>query len=331
MRIFVYEFVTGGGFWSWPPQSVPGGSLLAEGEAMLAALSRDLRAVGHEVVTLRDSRLPRTPDHAQPQLVGDAADEMRLFRRQAASADATLVIAPETAGALAERARWADEAGATLWSPDAAWIEIAADKRRCLQRLRTAGVPTVSTWQPFSAPPWISKPADGCGSHDLQVLWCSSAAREHVERGRQVEQLGGGWPVSVAVLGGPAGPLALTPCEQHLAADFTYLGGRLPLADPRWSDRARHLALRAVDAIGPFTGYVGVDLLLAGDDQPAEKDMVVEVNPRLTTSYVGLSRHSHGQVAQAMIDVARGKPARWDSSVEVWFTASGDCQVRSAG
>ncbi|MEM4297884.1 MAG: ATP-grasp domain-containing protein, partial [Nitrososphaerota archaeon] len=42
-------------------------------------------------------------------------------------------------------------------------------------------------------------------------------------------------------------------------------------------------------------GYVGIDLILA------DKPLVVEVNPRLTVSYIGLSRVLEGGVARLMI------------------------------
>ena len=56
MRIFVYEFVTGGGLAGRP---VPR-SLAREGLAMRSALLEDLAAIdGHEIVTTTDTRFTR--------------------------------------------------------------------------------------------------------------------------------------------------------------------------------------------------------------------------------------------------------------------------------
>jgi hypothetical protein len=44
-------------------------------------------------------------------------------------------------------------------------------------------------------------------------------------------------------------------------------------------------------------GYVGVDLVLAHD-----KPYVVDVNPRLTTSYAGLRRVAQFNIAEAMVN-----------------------------
>jgi predicted ATP-grasp superfamily ATP-dependent carboligase len=53
-------------------------------------------------------------------------------------------------------------------------------------------------------------------------------------------------------------------------------------------------------------GYLGVDLLLGPADDGSQ-DYVIEVNPRLTTSYVGLRALSETNVARAMLDVAAGR------------------------
>ena len=56
-------------------------------------------------------------------------------------------------------------------------------------------------------------------------------------------------------------------------------------------------------AFSGLRGYVGVDLVLAED-----KPFVVDVNPRLTTSYVGLSRVAGFNVAEAIVNaVVNGK------------------------
>ena len=59
MRVFVYEFITGGGLLSTGDRA-PTGSLLAEGAAMARALAADFSALPDvEVSALRDARLPQ--------------------------------------------------------------------------------------------------------------------------------------------------------------------------------------------------------------------------------------------------------------------------------
>jgi predicted ATP-grasp superfamily ATP-dependent carboligase len=122
-----------------------------------------------------------------------------------------------------------------------------------------------------------------------------------------------GLPVSVAFLTGPTGVWPLAPCAQRLSNDgqFTYLGGRLPL-EPALAERAIALGRRALAALPPAIGYVGLDLVL-GEDPSGRQDVVIEVNPRLTMSYVGLRAAAESNLAQAMLEAAEGRPpdVRW--------------------
>jgi predicted ATP-grasp superfamily ATP-dependent carboligase len=72
------------------------------------------------------------------------------------------------------------------------------------------------------------------------------------------------------------------------------------------ADRAAELARRAARALPKTTGYIGIDLVL-GNDPRASGDVVIEVNPRLTTSYVGLRAAALGNIADWMIRTASGE------------------------
>jgi predicted ATP-grasp superfamily ATP-dependent carboligase len=77
------------------------------------------------------------------------------------------------------------------------------------------------------------------------------------------------------------------------------------------NSRLHSLAARALAALDmPIVGYIGVDLVL-GDSPGGEDDVVIEINPRLTTSYVGLSLAAmkmECNLGAAMLAVAQGKP-----------------------
>src|SRR6185295_10816789 len=97
-----------------------------------------------------------------------------------------------------------------------------------------------------------------------------------------------GTAASIAFLCGPAGNMPLVPVLQLLSDDgrYKYLGGELPIA-PHLAQRAVTLGRRAVDCVPGLLGYIGVDLVL-GDAGDGSRDFAIEINPRLTTSYVGL-------------------------------------------
>jgi tyramine---L-glutamate ligase len=98
-----------------------------------------------------------------------------------------------------------------------------------------------------------------------------------------------------------------------VTSPFAYCGGQLPLPD-RLDRRARRLGQAAVEVLGGGTpagpvGWLGIDLVL-GDDPEGADDVVIEVNPRLTTSYLGLRRLARDNLAAALLAVAVGEPAR---------------------
>ena len=67
---------------------------------------------------------------------------------------------------------------------------------------------------------------------------------------------------------------------------FQYLGGSCPLPSGL-AARADRLARCAAAAMPEWRGYIGIDLVL-GEANDGSEDYLIEVNPRLTTSYVGL-------------------------------------------
>jgi predicted ATP-grasp superfamily ATP-dependent carboligase len=68
------------------------------------------------------------------------------------------------------------------------------------------------------------------------------------------------------------------------------------------------LARQAVAVVPGLAGYVGVDVIL-GDAADGSRDWVIEINPRLTTSYVGLRALCQDNLAERMLRVIQGLDA----------------------
>ena len=138
------------------------------------------------------------------------------------------------------------------------------------------------------------------------------------------QQVVPGRAASVAFLVGPSQTVPLLPTFQHLSDDgrFRYLGGELPIP-PALAERSVTLGRRAVGCVPGLRGYVGVDLVL-GDAADGSQDYAIEINPRLTTSYVGLRALAETNLAGAMLDVCAGRPVevRWKPG-RVMFTPDG--------
>ena len=316
MRLFLHELVCAGGLGDAPD------SLRAEGMAMLAAVAVDFAAAGVEVATLLTAGAPEIPGIRCER--GPLADERRNFDRLISESDATLVIAPEFDEHLLRRSERVLEMGRDLLgcSPDA--VRLAGDKLALAHHWRRLGVPTPATSSASAAPvdvyPAVLKPRHGAGSiatrridrrDDWAAAWHELGASmpEFV-----VQPYHPGRAASIAFLVAGDTKVALEPAEQLLSSDggLRYLGGRFPLSASHAS-RARRLGLRALEGIAGLAGYVGVDLVL-GDTEA--DDVAIEVNPRLTTSYVGLRQWTRRNLAQMWLDLRAAKaiePVEWSS------------------
>ena len=298
---------------------------------MVGAIATDLAAINDVSVTLMcDQRFPLRAASCRIVPVSTHDESVAIFEQLASEADYTLMIAPESGGALLSSCRRVEMSGGRLLGPGLPLVELCSDKQTTAMHLAAAGVPVpqgmaVETGETLPADfpyPAVIKPRDGCGSQG--VRWIASAADAAafgpVPWPSRLESFCHGVAASVAVLCGPRELRALTPCRQRVSDDgrFQYLGGSLPLR-PELAQRAFELAIRAVETLPEPRGYVGVDLVLhdpggqshfAGaklGQSPA--DFVIELNPRLTTSYVGLRAACRGNLAEAMLRIAAGEPA----------------------
>jgi predicted ATP-grasp superfamily ATP-dependent carboligase len=80
---------------------------------------------------------------------------------------------------------------------------------------------------------------------------------------------------------------------------FRYAGSQVPFSH-REENAALDLACQAVSSIPGLNGYVGVDLVIAED-----KPYLIEINPRITTSYIGLRQVAQTNLAKAIWEACR--------------------------
>lgn len=345
MRVFVSEFVCGGG---WPGARLET-SLACEGQAMLAALIEDIAKIpGLQVVTTWDIRLGPCPlTNCEVRLVDSAIDELSQFRELIRDSDTVWVIAPETNGELLKRALQFQLVNNTepprsiprrlLGASDRA-IMLASDKLPLAAWLHERSIPTPETL-PFNPAdrqsevrwqgPTIIKRRDGAGSQDMFLvregfdLW---NARHELGRLNEPETFIqqpfiAGTALSVTLLIAEDGSvLEVFPvAEQHLSSDghFKYRGGQVPAdLSPESALAVQQLAERACRAMPGLTGYVGCDIVLP-DDQPLEP-VLIEINPRLTSSYLGYRQLTDDNIPARLLD-AHATALRWKSE-PVTFT-----------
>ena len=277
---------------------------------MLSAVRDDcLRLPGLDLISLDDQGSPEAEEAA--------------FLFQAAQADATLVIAPECGGMLERRSRQVLELGRRLLGcqPDA--IQRTADKWSLACWWQARQIPTPTTFLipagkaeayvphlpgPF---PLVCKPRHGAGSQATRLIQDApdllptlhSAGAEVPHDDLLVQPFISGRPASLSILVGLYQLVALEPCWQTISNDgrFQYRGGQLPMREP-WRTRAIDRAMQAVAGIPGLRGYCGVDLILGEDG----RDYVLEINPRLTTSYLGLRQLARGNLMDLWLQLLKG-------------------------
>src|SRR5205823_5326777 len=192
------------------------------------------------------------------------------FRDLAASADATLVIAPETSGVLLQRVQWVVNVGGRLLGPGVCGTHLTGDKVELARRWQKRQVPTPALRQldgPLNFPA-VFKPRHGAGSQATFLIRDAAEMQQALGQTYRepmvLQDYVPGQAASVSfLLYHHMRRVTLPPAAQHLSADgrFSYQGGTVPLPAPL-AARAVALARRALDAVTDLHGYVGVDLVL---------------------------------------------------------------------
>jgi predicted ATP-grasp superfamily ATP-dependent carboligase len=303
MRIFAFEFFSGGGLIGQPlPRS-----LVREGDLMLRTLVGELtRIPGVEVITSQDPRLPPIEGCETLRAVaGENVEE--LFARGVESADAVWPTAPEAGGTLERLVSEVETRGRTLLACGPTAVRLAGSKRCTARLLAASGIPVVPTYAPGeplppSSGPWVVKPDDGAGCDGLAVLPGQAEAAQRLAADpvlvAQPWLDGEPWSLSLLCAGGTAHLLSCN--RQRLSRDdgLLQLDAILVNARPPAARELHQMGPAVAAAIPALCGYVGVDFLL-GPGGP----VVLEVNPRLTTSYCGLPSALQRNVAALVLDL----------------------------
>ena len=311
MRIFVFEYITGGGLADRPIVA----GLAREGDLMLSSLIADLLLLpGIEVFTTRDSRLPDLSLPIPVDRVHGHEDLTRAWATGVRDADAVWPIAPESDGTLEYLCESVMRARRILLNSRPQGVRTASSKLATARRLEACGLPMAPTWSLDSqAPPnqgcWVLKPDNGVGCLGTRLIRDDAHLADAVAELQQSDQwilqpYIPGQAASLSLLIGDEGAYMLGCNRQRVVLlddSFRLLGCEVNGLD---GDRALYARLgRGVaKAIPGLWGYVGIDFVVT-DEGP----MILEVNPRLTTSYVGLSRSLGSNVAEMVIDLT-GNP-----------------------
>lgn len=298
MRIFALEYATGGGTLERPALA----HCRPEGEAMLRRLVADLADIpGVEIEIAADEAAPAWPERVRCHRVASADRVGPTWDAILSTSDAFWPIAPETDGILAELIARAERGRHKILASPSATVRIAGSKLATAEHLAAHGIPVVPTYPiraaadlPASATGWVVKPDDGAGGDGaLHLATTEELRRWHRKSGdgtAVIQPFVPGIPISVSMLAQRGRAWILACNTQVIHRDgkgFSYRGGWVGGAE-KMRPALTPIADAIAEALPDLWGYVGIDLIAT-----SEAPVVLEINPRLTSSYAGL-RESTG-------------------------------------
>ncbi len=268
---------------------------------MLATLSESFARCGYDVV------VPEGPDFE-----GE-------IRRLAPGCDVGLVIAPDH---LLFRYTHLLEQFTHNVGCGSMNVAVCANKQRTAAILSRNGV---------AVPPdagegrRVVKPIMGCGARGVRLTDGEPGAGEFAQAYIEGETL------SVSLVGSRVTgdvcefysgnpPLLLAVNRQEIAVaedgSFQYLGGETPV-HPEREEEIVATAVRALNILG-CQGYAGIDVIVK------DRIYVVDVNPRPTTSLVGIAAVMEEEIADILVAASHGKrPTEVHLSGRVRFDTDG--------
>jgi tyramine---L-glutamate ligase len=330
VKVIVYEHISGGGYAEKP---IPP-SILCEGFGMLREVVSDFKAAGHEVTVLLDARLSKLKPPIDAGCITPivySKEPEKFLSNIAQINDAIYIIAPETGQTLQSLIELAEKTGKTSLNCKSSAIAKVADKAVLYEKLAKNGVPTPKTITLSNGYddlegvkqaikqklnyPIILKPADGVGCSGLSLIKNQTQLERAIAKIKTeskskrfiAQEFIKGEAASVSLLSTGKKAVALSLNKQNIniaepEGTSSYEGGVVPFSHPLEGE-AFALAEKVVESVSGLRGYVGVDLVLAETEA-----FLVDVNPRLTTSYVGLREVAGFNVAESLVNaVMHGK------------------------
>lgn len=292
---------------------------------MRDALLRDLAELNRfDIVTMHDVRLA-PPTQAKHSIAVDAGKFKDCFTKAISQVDMVWLIAPETEGTLLELSEQCYDAeklenGPIFLGSGFDAMLTGTSKTLCFEALQAANIHTLpvhagedlmqpsyyAELQKLNIAKWVAKPEDGAGCEGIRIFdalddlksWIAQDER-YLHYLAQPYQTGVAASFSMLCRNGKAWLLSCN--QQHVLDDGSQfrlngvtVNGMLVYWQ-KFETIARKIARMLPDALG----YIGVDLIV---DTVNNKIYVLEINPRLTTSYVGLHDALNYNPAQLILD-----------------------------
>ena len=290
LNVLIFEYVTGGGF---SAENVPK-SLENEGKMMVEALLANFMALPFMNVSVLKKN--------------DAVPLEDNFKMQIQEVDAVWVIAPEFDGILETFCRYVEIAEKQLLTSPSHAVAIVADKFDTFMRLEAAHIHTVPTeiFKPHAiyneTQEWIIKPIDGAGAENTFLMTSLKhwANLPPLNKPFIIQPHIDGEKISLSCIFDRGNAVLLCVNLQI----FDVHNNSFHLNTIHVNEREdkngdyQQIASQVATAFPDLWGYVGIDLI-----QTPKACYVLEINPRLTTSFVQIESKLDINVAKMVMSL----------------------------
>ncbi|HAF01577.1 MAG TPA: hypothetical protein DCO68_11255 [Methylophilaceae bacterium] len=320
LKLLVCEFITGGGLMG---EEIPT-SLAKEGLLMRDALLGDLSTVSNlTLITTFDQRFSPFPHHALQSIqIDEKTDVWLLWESLIDQVDAVWWVAPETNDILYRLTQLTVLKNKRVIGSGVDAIAITSKKDLTAHTLSESGIPSIpatryQSWHDSQYCRWLVKPNDGAGCEDTYLFELPEQVHQWFESNpeKQLSYVIQPWiegvAASMSVLA-YENTVEVLSCNEQLIVfkaegtkkKLSYAGSRVNhMVD--YSQAFIDLARQIQQSIPDLQGYYGVDVVIHPEN--LQSMTVVEINPRLTTSYVRLKEAMNTNPAQLILDALTQK------------------------
>ena len=312
MKILVFEYITGGGL---AGDDLPI-ALAAEGRMMLQALLDDLKSLaGLELILPLDQRCidVSLPANTRVIPIGVSDDIWQILPALIDDVDMVWPVAPETGGILESLARQVKASGKTLLLSDPETVALCGNKLETYRRLKACELPVVETlalseWNSSSFSTCVIKPIDGVGCEGSRIIDDLSAFQFTINDtdAYVLQPFIEGQAISLSCLfkQGRAWLLCCNKQEIVIQDRRFVLRACLVNIHNEGHEFYQNLLERVAKALPGLWGYIGIDLIETEEQGP----LILEINPRLTTSFVGIKQATGINVTEQSLALLKGEP-----------------------
>lgn len=301
MKHFLFEFITGGGLIGEPLTD----SLVNEGTLIIKTLINELITSGNKnIVITRDERIESIDDRISQKIIHKSCENQLI--EDIKKSDICWLIAPETKNHLYKLTELFIKNSNLYIGSDLKSVKLTSSKLATSLFLMNADICTPETTKlddfiPKSKTGWIIKPDDGVGAQDCFLLQDKSEVKIYIEKGLSnyiIQPYIEGEHLSISILAYNK-KIQLLSCNKQVLEiknKSVSLSSIFVNQCLYYQNEMRELAEKIITIIPGLSGYIGIDLIKCDN-----KLFVIDINPRFTTSYAGISRSLNQNITKKIL------------------------------